>query len=271
MAALRLRPSRIAVVEMYGVIGTTLSVARLEPMLESVRKSRFVRAVVLDIDSPGGTASASEALYLALRRIAEEKPLVAFLRGSGTSGAYMAACAAHRVVAVPNAMVGSIGVIYARPLGQRLLKRHGLAVAVHKRGALKDMGAMYRAPTEEEQQRLQGLVDDIYGALVEMVGQARGLEGERLKQVTTGEVFTARQGQALGLVDQLGDLDTAIEVAMELGRVPRRVTRVRPKRGLRGRLLGRLGSTVLEDVAAGGSIVGLLTGEALAPYQAWLL
>ncbi len=132
---------RIAVVELFGAIGTAVRPSVYVPLLESVRKNRRIKAVVLDVDSPGGGAPGSAELYASIRRVASEKPVVAYIRGVGASGAYYASCPAQRIVANPDALVGSIGVILLRPILSQLLQRLGVQMSVSKQGRLKDIAA----------------------------------------------------------------------------------------------------------------------------------
>ena len=105
----------IGVVEIFGAIGSNVRVPLYNRILESLSQSRRIKAVVVDIDSPGGTASASEGLYYSLMKVAQVKPVVAHIRGIGASGGYFISCAATRIVAPPSALVGSIGVLYLSP------------------------------------------------------------------------------------------------------------------------------------------------------------
>jgi protease-4 len=103
---------QIAVVEMDGVIGPRLKAPDYVKLLRSIEENDRIRAVVLDVDSPGGSATGSNYLYLAVQSLAKRKPVVAFIRGLGASGAYLFSCPANRIVAIPSALIGSIGVIY---------------------------------------------------------------------------------------------------------------------------------------------------------------
>jgi protease-4 len=109
---------RIAVVEIFGTIGGRVKSPVFERVFNEVRKSKRVKAVVLDIDSPGGAVPASDYLYRSVERLAREKPVVASIRGTGASGAYLICCAAQKIVATPGSIVGSIGVISIRPVLQ---------------------------------------------------------------------------------------------------------------------------------------------------------
>jgi len=144
----RIRPGRVAVVRLYGTISGGARSAELVELVRELGRERRVPAVVLDIDSPGGSADASDYLYLALKRLAERKPLVAHVRGVGASGAYLAAMAARRIVVAPSAIVGSIGVISAGPRVPALLDRLGVRVEEHRAGRLKGMGAPWRDDTD---------------------------------------------------------------------------------------------------------------------------
>ena len=115
--------------------------------------------MLLEIDSPGGTAIASEQLYVAVRRLAARKPVVAWIKGTGASGAYFLACGATRVLAFPSAIVGSIGVISVRPVVVDALRRVGARMVVTKTGPFKDLGAPWREPTEEDEAHERELVD----------------------------------------------------------------------------------------------------------------
>ena len=238
----------IAVVEFYEVIRGGRRSAEYINLLNALRRNKRVRAVVLDIDSPGGSAVASEYLYLAARKLGERKPLIAFIRGTGASGAYMLACGATRIVAIPGAVVGSIGVISLRPVAVDLLQRLGLSVAVSKTGPFKDSGAFYREPTEEEQHKEQQFIGEYYDSFLDIVAQGRALDREAVRGVATGEVFTARRAKEMGLVDELGDLETAIDLAAQLARVRRRVIHARPHRSLAQRLFGGAAAIAMDEV-----------------------
>ncbi|MBI2171104.1 MAG: signal peptide peptidase SppA [Chloroflexi bacterium] len=238
----------IGVVEMHGMIGAGIRPSAFYQLLDRVERSHRIGVLVLDIDSPGGGAAASEDLYFKVERLVRKKPVVAFVRGTGASGAYMVACAATRIVALPGAIVGSIGVISLRPVLAQLLERLGVGVAVNKSSPLKDMGAFYRAATSEEETKLQTLVDDLYGQFVERVARGRHMSADQARQHATGEVFTGLRGKEIGLVDQVGDFDDALDLAASLGKVVRRTVYLRPPRSYRLRLLGRFTSWATEGL-----------------------
>ena len=253
MLVLGLKPKplqHIAVVEMEGAIGPRLKAGDYAKLFRSIAENDRIRAVVLDIDSPGGSAPASNYLYLAVQSLVRRKPVVAFIRGLGASGAYLFSCPASRIIAVPSAIVCSIGVISMRPLLYETMERLGLKVSVTKSDRLKDMGSMFREPTDEEQVKEQALVDDLYEQFLDAVAQGRRLQMADVKSLATGEVYTARKGKDLGLVDELGDLDRAIDVAAELGAAPRRPVWLRPRRGLRDAVSSMFAGALVNEVAS---------------------
>jgi protease-4 len=242
------RRGRIAVLEIFGTIGNAVRPSVYVPLLEGVRKSRRIKALVLDVDSPGGGAPGSAELYAAVKRVAAEKPVVAYIRGMGASGAYYLSCPASRIVATPDALVGSIGVILLRPVLAELLRRLGIGMSVSKQGRLKDMFQPWRPPTDEEEQKIQALIDDTYDAFVQAVAQGRGMAEDRVRELATGEIFTGRQALPLGLVDVLGDMETALDAASELAGVPRRPLYIRPRRPFMRRMFHGMAAELTDAV-----------------------
>ena len=166
------------------------------------------------------------------------------------------------MVTLPSALVGSIGVIYLRPVLEQLLERVGVGFSVYKGGALKDMGGFWRSTTPEENEKFQALIGEIYENFVNVVGQGRKMEVDQVRGLATGEVFTGRRAHELGLVDELGDFDRALELAAELGKTRPRPVWVRPRRPLLGRLFGAQASWGLAE-GLGAELQRLLTG---GPY-----
>ncbi len=247
-------PGHVAIVRLYGPITGGARTADWIELIRRLRESRRVPAVVLDIDSPGGSATASDDMFLALERLAGQKPLVAAIRGMGASGSYLAALAAHPIVAQPHAIVGSIGVISAGPRLPRLLDRLGITVTENRAGRLKGMGAPWRDETDEERAKEQAIVDAFYDAFVGRVARSRRLAEERVRELATGEVWLGEQARELGLVDEIGDLERAVVLAAEAAGVPPRSAPVRLRRPLLERLAGRfglsLGAAVADEIEA---------------------
>ena len=257
------RGNSVAVIELHGSIGTRVRESMYAKLLSDVATSRRYRALLLDIQSPGGSASASEALYLSVARVAAQKPVVAYIRNMGASGGYYIACGASKVTALPSALVGSIGVIYLRPIMEQLLGRAGIEVSVIKGGRLKDMGGFWRSPTDEESEKLQDLISEIYENFLAVVMAGRGMDDEKVRELATGEVFTARRGKEMGLVDELMDFDQSLQLAGQLSGVERGKARprwLRPRRTLSEKVTGRPASQLPGSGILGPDLLRLLTG-----------
>jgi len=249
MALLR-RGNRIAVLEVFGAIGAAVRPSVYVPLVEAARKNRKVRVMILDIDSPGGTAAASAEMYLAIKRFSETKPVVAYIRGTGASGAYYISCAAQRIIAMPESFVGSIGVIAVRPIVEDMMQRIGVTMHVQKSGRLKDMLQPWRPPTDEEQGKIQDLLDDVYAGFIRSVATGRRMDEDRVRELATGEVYTARRAAELGLVDTLGDMEAAIDAAVELSGSSRRTVHLRARRPFMRRLFGGVTEDLASSIAA---------------------
>ena len=226
------RAKKVGVIEMNGMIGRGVQPSAHLPLLERARDSGRIGALVLAINSPGGSGAASEEIYLGVARVAEVKPVVAYIREMGASGAFYIANGGQKIVALRNALVGSIGVIFTRPILDRLIDRVGIGLSIQKTGPHKDLYGPWRAPTDEEAGKIQALLGDIFERFVEVVAKGRNLSEDAVREVATGEIFTARMAQERGLVDELGDLDTAKELAASLaGMKPApKLTYLRPRR-----------------------------------------
>jgi len=236
------RRGGVAVVEIHGVIGTRVRESVYARLFDAIGRNKQYKALLLDINSPGGSATGSDLMYHSLQKVAQQKPVVAYVSGIGASGGYYLCCAASKVVALPTALVGSIGVIYLRPILEQLLGKVGIELSVFKGGRLKDMTGFWRSPTDEESERFQGLISEMYDTFVSVVAQGRSLEDSQVRELATGEIYTARRGHEMGLVDELGDFDLALNLAAELGNVRPKPRWIRPKRSFSERLTGRVGN-----------------------------
>ncbi|MDE2746220.1 MAG: signal peptide peptidase SppA [Chloroflexota bacterium] len=226
-------PQRVAVVEVAGQIGARLNPREMARTFNSIAQNPRYPAVVLDIDSPGGGAAASEALYLAAKRLSDKKPVAAAIRGVGASGGYMVACAANPIFALPTSVVGSIGVILTAPMISEALDRVGIKMRTRTVGEYKDMGSLFRETTPEEDEKLDALMQSMYERFVDIVAEGRPeLNRDQVAELASGEIHTGAEAHELGLVDQLGDLNDAVEWAANAAGIEKRTTLVRPKRGL---------------------------------------
>jgi protease-4 len=185
--------------------------------LEKLAKSN-AKAVIVRIDSPGGTTAGSEQLHNALRGVAAAKPLVVVVDGLAASGGYIAAMSADHIVAQDTSLVGSIGVLFQYPNVSELLKTIGVKVEEIKSSPLKAAPNGYEPTSPEARAAIEALVKDSYDWFRGLVRDRRHMDDATLQQVADGRVFTGRQGIDLKLVDQLGNEKTAIDwLAKEKG------------------------------------------------------
>jgi protease-4 len=235
------RRASVAIVEIHGVIGNHVKIPEFSRLIDSVAGNQRLKALLLDIDSPGGSATGSEVLYRAIQRVAEEKPVYAYVRGMGASGGYYLACAASKVYALPTALVGSIGVIYLRPVLEQLLSKVGVDFSVYKSGEFKDMTGFWRSPTDRESEKFQELINEIFDNFVAVVAEGRSLDEAKVREIATGEIMTAQKGIRQGLVDEIGDFKDALEAAAEAGGCKPTPRWIRPSRSLSQRIFARSG------------------------------
>jgi protease-4 len=178
-----------------------------------------IRAVVLRVDSPGGGVAPSEEIYGAVRELRKKKPVVASMGSMAASGGYLIACAANRIVANPGTVTGSISAVMHFANAEGLLKKIGIQSSAIKSGKYKDMGSPAREMTPEEKELLQGLVDDIYDHMLEVIARDRKIKKEDLQKIADGRIFTGRQAKKLSLVDDLGDMEFALKLAGKLSNI----------------------------------------------------
>ena len=179
-------------------------------MLERVGKNDSAKAVIVDIDSPGGTVTGSEALYDALRALSQKKPTVAVVDGLAASGGYIAALGTDRIVAQQTSLVGSIGVLFQYPNVVKLLDKVGVSMETVKSAPLKASPNPFEVTTPAAEQALRSLVVDTYDWFKKLVADRRSVDAANLETVSDGRVFTGRQGLDLKLVDEIGNRKQAI-------------------------------------------------------------
>jgi protease-4 len=187
--------------------------------IEKMAKRDDVKAIVLAINSPGGSVGAVQELHSVIKRVRKEhdKPIVAHLGDVAASGGYYLAAACDRVVAHPGTLVGSIGVIFSNMNLEGVFGKIGVKMRVIKSGKMKDIGSAHRPMTPEEKALLQELIDNSYGQFFSAVASGRKMEDAKLKPLADGRIFTGEQALENGLVDDLGDTYDAVLVAAKLG------------------------------------------------------
>src|SRR5437867_3372052 len=206
---------RIQVVDVDGEL------VESRPILDKLKRyedSNSVKAILLNIDSPGGGVAVSQELYAEIRRLREkkDKTVVAYLSSTGASGAYYVACAADKIIANPGTIVGSIGVIAEWVNYQDLLQWAKVKEVVFKTGEFKDTGSPTRELTDRERTYFQSLIDDMYVQFVEAVASSRKLELQEVRMMADGRVFTGRDAKERKLIDEIGNFQDAVELTAKL-------------------------------------------------------
>lgn len=223
----------VGVVEVKGPIVDSESVVE---DLTYFREQPQVRAVILRIDSPGGSVGPSQEIFAEVRRLAGEKVVVASMGAVAASGGYYVALPATRIVANPGTITGSIGVITQVPNVEELAEKIGFRMNVVASGPSKDAGNPFRPFTEEDRRVFRDLIDDVYRQFVEDVAQSRNLPVDEVRRIADGRVYTGAQALELGLVDELGNFTDAIELAADLADIPGKPELAYPPHARRFRL-----------------------------------
>jgi len=224
-----IRRGVIAVIPFSGVLSMK-SVAPVVELIEYAEKARRIRGVLLNLSSQGGSVTATEGLVMALARLKQQKPLFVWTT-MAASGGYYAAAIADRIVAVPSAVIGSIGVFFLKPDISGAMNRIGVKVEVLKEGEFKDDTLFTRKMTPAGRKKMEAVNREVYNDFVRAVAIGRKLDEKAGRKGATGEIFTARRGKELGLVDELGDLRAATDaLAQEVGVKPHRVIHLRARK-----------------------------------------
>jgi protease-4 len=223
-AACNLGGNKVAVIPLSGPIqsertglffsGSVISPKLVRSQLERAKNDVAVKAIVLQIESPGGMVAACQEIVNELGRV--EKPIVVNMGTVAASGGYYISAKADKIVALPGTLTGSIGVIAEVPNIKGLYQKLGIEMEVFTGGKYKDMYAGLRELTPEERVIMQEMTDQLYDQFVQVVVEGRGLSEEKVRELATGQLYTGVQAKELGLVDELGGLNTAIDMAASL-------------------------------------------------------
>jgi len=265
----------ISALEEDGFMERPSPVARIKEELTRAADDDRIKAVVLRINSPGGTVTASDVIYHELRAFKEKRkvPIIASIMDVGASGGYYVAAAADKIVAHPSSVTGSVGVIMLTMNARGLLEKVGLEATAVTSGPKKDMGSPFRPMTPEERAIFQSVIDSFYDRFLTVVREGRRfLSADEVRKLADGRIYSGEQAKALGLVDSIGYLDDAIELAkrqsgLKDARVVayRRPGEYRPN--IYAHLLGRgSGWTAL----AGLDLMGMLRGGTPQFMYLWM-
>ena len=186
--------------------------------LKRAEKDPLIKAVLMKVNSPGGTVTSSDILYHEIRSYKERSgiKLVVTMMNLAASGGYYISLPSDWIMAHPTTITGGIGVIFSRPGVTGFMEKLGLALHVSKSGELKDMGSPFRAPTETDKAIFQSLTDQMAQRFINHVLEHRTLSADQRQRIASGRIFLANEAQQLGLIDQIGYLSDAIEKAKSL-------------------------------------------------------
>ncbi|MFO7772982.1 MAG: signal peptide peptidase SppA [Dehalococcoidia bacterium] len=217
--------NKIAVIPLSGTItagdsqlsfGPTITPDLVRSYLGKAERDRAVKAIVLQIESPGGEIAPCQEILWEIERVKEKKPIVVSMGGMAASGGYYISTRADKIVALPSTLTGSIGVVSQVINIEGLLEKLGIQIETFKGGKYKDMYSGFREMTPEEAEIMQGMIDEYYEHFVEVVAEGRGLSKDEVRNLATGQLYSGSEAKRLGLVDELGGLETAIDLAREL-------------------------------------------------------
>ncbi len=221
-------PDKIAVIPVEGVIspadsGVAGTVASTTPegmgdALRQAEEDESVKAVILEINSPGGGVTASERMYQDILDFKESsgKPVLASMGATAASGGYYIATAADEILAGETTLTGSLGVILQIPNLTGVADKVGFKQNIIKSGEFKDMGSSFRDITPQEREIFQSIVDENYNEFVQVIVEGRGIPEQRVRELADGRIYSGKQARDLNLVDGLGDLEKAARNAREM-------------------------------------------------------
>ena len=236
---------KVAVIDITGTISRTQTTIE---QIHQYRDDQTIKAIVLRINSPGGSVAPVQEIYSELKKL--EKPIVASMGSTAASGGYYIAAIADEILANPGTLTGSIGVIMQFTKLKGLYEKVGLEQQVIKSGKFKDTGSPVRDMTDEERELLQVTLDDVHNQFIDAVfeGRQEHLTREEIVTLADGRIFSGQQALEHKLVDQLGNLPDAIDRAGELGGIEGKpkVVRTKRKTSMLERVLGSTGKENLD-------------------------
>jgi len=254
---------KIGLVKIEGIIKSSDTYLKL---LDRLEKNGDVKAVVLRVDSPGGVVGACQEIHDKVKKISKKKPVVVSMGSVAASGGLYISVPATKIVANSGTITGSIGVILQSYNVKQLADRIGIKVITVKSGKFKDLLNPFREPDGKTLQILQTLIDDSYNQFVGAVAEGRKLPVEKVRKFADGRIFTGRQAKELGLVDELGNFDRAVEVARELSRSPdARIFEAKPAKTFIQKLFGEQTEELLNNLSR------VINGEVENFYVMYLL
>ena len=218
---------KIGVIPIEGPISDSLTITS---QLITFKKDKGIKAIILRINSPGGSVGPTQEIYREVRKTIRSKKVIVSMGEVAASGGYYIAAAADKIVANPGTITGSIGVIMHFVQFKELLGKIGVDLEVLKSGEFKDVGSPHRELTERDKELINALIRDIQKQFEEGVATGRKMAVEEVQLISDGRVFSGAQAKELGLVDALGNFQDAVEIAKKLAGIKGDVTLVYPKK-----------------------------------------
>lgn len=218
---------KVGVIEIAGVLADS------RPILEQIkafREADAVKAIVVRIDSPGGSVGPAQEIYREIRKTIEYKKVIASMGAVAASGGYYVAAAADGIVANPGTITGSIGVIMGYTNFEEVMRKIGLTAVIIKSGEYKDVGSPTRPMTDGERKLLTDMTRQIHQQFITAIAEGRGLQRHDVEAVADGRIITGEAAQALGLVDRLGNYEDAVQWAAELAGLSGEIETVFPEK-----------------------------------------
>jgi protease-4 len=221
--------NKIGVITIEGTITTSDEILK---QLRKFKKRQSVKAIVVRINSPGGTVAPAQEIYREITKIKKEKPVVVSMETVAASAAYYISSSADRIVCSQGTITGSIGVIMMLPDLHKVIDKIGVNVSVIKAGKYKDIGSSFREMTGEEKNILETFASEIHEQFISDVAEGRKgkIEKENLRAIADGRFFTGERAKEMGLVDSIGNFYDAVKIAQELGKIKTEPDLVYPKK-----------------------------------------
>jgi protease-4 len=199
---------KIGIVEINGVITQSFEIIQ---EIDQYQEDDGVKAIILRIDSPGGGVGPAQEIHREILKVKTKKKVVTSMGSVAASGGYYIACASDLIIANPGTITGSIGVLMQFSNVEELFKKIGIKGVVLKSGEHKDIGSPFREMTAEEKRIMQEVIDNVHEQFIQAVAEGRKLDRAKVAQIADGRIITGEQAQKLGLVDQMGNLQDAID------------------------------------------------------------
>ena len=204
---------KIAIVEIKGVI--TQSSGIIEE-IDQYQEDEGVKAIILRIDSPGGGVGPAQEIHREVMKVKSKKKVITSMGSVAASGGYYIACASDLIIANPGTITGSIGVIMEFTNIEELFKKIGVKGVVLKSGEHKDIGSPFREMTPEDKKIIQEVIDNVHQQFIQAVARGRKMDQAKVMQIADGRILTGEQAKQIGLVDQIGNLQDAIEIVAKM-------------------------------------------------------